>query len=184
VKKENEMNPKSIETVKANVKEARELIRHASRILARVRDNDDESEACWQLTCTAEVAADVLETVNSDLDWVLQGETPHPRVDWIATGQPWKEDAGGGFGRRALHALAACRAAWVGADQFNAPKMAQAAAWVAHAWLNTAGTTRVGVVRAVLTRGLDPGVAARIVASVDRCAQSIPGHPWIKLTKP
>jgi hypothetical protein len=173
---------KEIEAVRVDVRRARELIRDASRLLERASEKGDDSEACWQLTSTARTAADVLETANSDLDSVLEGHTPTIRVDWIATGQPWKEDAGGGFGRRALHALASCRAAWVGADQFNAPKMSQAMAWVAHAWLNTAGTDRVGVVRAVLTRGLDPGVAARIVASVDRGAEGIPGHPWIRLT--
>jgi hypothetical protein len=139
----------------ACVKEARDILRRASTLLERARDRDREggSDAVWWASCYG----DDVDTIASDLGRLLSGEPPPVRTKLVAIGKAFEDDAGGSFGGRALQALALCREAWIGADQNNAPRVENAMAWLAHAWLKTCGDDRTATVRAVLTYGLDRG---------------------------
>jgi hypothetical protein len=158
---EREQKPESpapaVFAVREDLHEAAQLLRRARALLDRARDKADESPDGSRLGWGADLARERLLVVESDLNDVLDGEAATQRVAPVATGLPPTEDAGGGFGARALQALALCREAWAGADEHNAPRMEKAMGWIVRAWLATCGPSRGRVVRAVLTHGLDAG---------------------------
>lgn len=159
--------------IRGDVREAISLLRRASEALRRADKRGDETRGDEDIAFFAHCVIDDVDTVRGDLEDMLEhGEAPI-RVKPIATGRPWREDGGGGFGWRALQALAICREAWVGADFTNAQRMERAISWIARAWLETCGYDRARTLTAVLAYGLDRGRAVELLQAVDKAAAEI-----------
>jgi hypothetical protein len=140
-------------------------LRDAQAALRRATEKDDNSDEAAHMMWVADVVRDRIITLYGDLNDAIEGETVPSRVELYTIGKPAGADSGGGFGHRALQALAVCREAWGGADHNNAPRMEKAMAWIARTWLETCGYQRAGVIRAVLGHGFDR--PDRIIAAVN-----------------
>ena len=151
-------------TARSEIQRAYRLLSDAASILAAVNEKADESAAdeAW----AAGLVQDATLVLAGDLHDAAAGEPITRRVSLHAIGIPDGEDSGGGFGHRALQALAVCREAWANADNSNAPRLERAMGWICRAWLGTKGYESAHVVRAILTHRLGTETGRTIVARV------------------
>lgn len=153
------------DTAQAELRRAYELVSQAARVLKAVGEKADDAatDAGW----AAMIVEDYLRVLAGDLHDASRGEAPPRRVALYGIGIPDGQDSGGGFGSRALQALAICREAWANADDNNAPRMERAMGWICRAWLGTKGYEYAHVVRAILSHRLGTETGLNLVERVN-----------------
>lgn len=153
------------EATRLSLEHAHQLLKQARRELESARRSEDTGDEAW----VAGLCADRLDTIADDVHDAMEGRAADVpvRVELVETGRPQNQDSGGGFGHRALQALALCREAWSNADQNNAPRMERAMAWICRAWLGTKGYEYAHVVRAIVSHRLGEETGRKLVARIN-----------------